>query len=120
MLTKFGKALRGIRIERDELLRDMAGKLGVTVAYLSAVENGKRKIPDEWVPKITSIYGLNDAEVRRLQELAYEDRNDIKLDLSGATSGQRELAYSFARRFQNLNSDDVKKMKKLLNKRRSQ
>ena len=52
MLTEFGKFLRKIRIDRQELLRDMAGTLGVSVAYLSAVENGKRNVPVSWINKI--------------------------------------------------------------------
>ena len=52
MLTDFGKELRKIRIDNNEFLKDMANKLGVTVSYLSAVENGKRDIPDEWLDKI--------------------------------------------------------------------
>ena len=116
MLTKFGKMLRTIRLERDELLRDMADKLGVTVAYLSAVENGKRKVPDEWISRIGDLYGLSDAETAKLQKLAYEERSDLKLDLGGATPGQRELAYSFARRFQNLDSQDIQEIQKFLNK----
>lgn len=114
MLTKFGKELRAIRLERDELLRDMAGKLGVTVAYLSAVENGNRKIPDEWIPKIAFLYNLSDSEVRKLQKLAYDDRNDIKINMENATAGQRNLAYSFARRFQELNNEDIKELQNIL------
>lgn len=115
MLTKFGKELRAIRIQRDELLRDMADKLGVTVAYLSAVENGKRKVPDEWINNLAEIYGLDDKETEKLQNFAYEDRTDLKLNLEGLTSAQRDLAYSFARRFQNLNSEGVQKLQNLLN-----
>ena len=44
MLTEFGKILRKLRIDRQELLRDMAKNLEVSSAYLSAVETGKRKI----------------------------------------------------------------------------
>ena len=44
-VTEFGKFSRKLRIENDELLRDMANKLGVTASYLSAEEiyqkNGK-------------------------------------------------------------------------------
>ena len=47
MLTEFGKCLRKIRIDKAELLKDMAEKLQVTSAYLSAVEHGKREIPDD-------------------------------------------------------------------------
>ena len=46
MLTKFGKKLRALRLENDQRLKDMADKLEVTAAYLSAVENGKRSVPD--------------------------------------------------------------------------
>ena len=44
MLTELGKILRKIRIDRQELLRDMAGTLGVSVAYLSAVEEKPRQV----------------------------------------------------------------------------
>lgn len=54
MLTRLGKELRKIRLDRDELMKDMARKLGVTVAYLSAVENGTRKFPDAWIQIIAS------------------------------------------------------------------
>ena len=60
MLTKFGKELRKIRIENDEILKDMADKLNVTAAYLSAVENGNRKVPDAWVNTIVTKYTLSD------------------------------------------------------------
>ena len=39
MLTSLGKFLRKLRIDRGEILKDMADKLGVTVSFLSAVEN---------------------------------------------------------------------------------
>ena len=45
MLTMLGKFLRKLRIDRNELLKDMAGKLDVTVSFLSSVENGKKKMP---------------------------------------------------------------------------
>lgn len=117
MLTRFGKMLRTIRLDRDELLRDMAEKLGVTVAYLSAVENGKRKVPDEWIPKIVDLYELDDDVAEKLQKFAYEERNDLKLNLGNITPDQRELAYSFARRFKNLSSNDVLEMKKILDEK---
>ena len=42
MLTALGRFLRKIRIDRNELLKDMADKLEVSASFLSAVENGKR------------------------------------------------------------------------------
>ena len=52
MLTNFGKALRKLRIDNNELLKDMALKLEVTVSYLSAVENaGCAKFMDRYIKK---------------------------------------------------------------------
>lgn len=118
MLTEFGKELRKIRLDRDELLRDMAEKLDVTVAYLSAVENGKRKIPDTWVYTISDLYKLNDSEVRRLQELAYRERDYMSIDIGNASIGQKNLAFSFARRFQELNEDEVADLQEFFDRRK--
>ncbi|QGX87831.1 helix-turn-helix domain-containing protein [Escherichia coli] len=43
-VTALGRFLRKIRIDKDQILKDMAEKLGVSVAQLSAIELGKRSI----------------------------------------------------------------------------
>jgi len=40
MLCALGKELRKIRIERGELLLDMANRIGIRPALLSGIENG--------------------------------------------------------------------------------
>ena len=45
MLTSIGKFFRKLRIDEGEILKDMAEKLGVSVSFLSAVENGKKRMP---------------------------------------------------------------------------
>ena len=112
MLTKFGKQLRKIRIENDHKLKDMADKLNVTVAYLSAVENGNRKVPDEWVHTIADEYHLNEQERVELQHAAYEDKKEIRISLEEA--GKAELALSFARKFKTLTNDELNKLQELL------
>lgn len=110
MLTNFGKALRKIRIDHDELLKDMAGNLDVTVAYLSAVENGKRDVPDGWVGIISDKYGLSDQEEVELQKYAYENKDAIKIDLNNANSEEKELALAFARSFKTLTEEEMQKL----------
>lgn len=112
MLTKFGKQLRKIRIENDQKLKDMADKLGVTVAYLSAVENGNRKVPDTWLHIIATEYKLNEQEEIDLQKAAYEDKTEIRISLED--SDRAELALSFARKFKDLTNDDLNKLQELL------
>ena len=46
MLDKFGKLVRDIRITRSLLLYDMAKELDISPAELSAIECGKKSVPD--------------------------------------------------------------------------
>ena len=119
MLTEFGRELRHIRIDRDEKLKDMAGKLGVTTAYLSAVENGNRNIPDSWIEIIADEYQLDENEICRLEKLAYDGKPEITLNIGTASVGQRNLAYSFARKFKELSEEDVRNLQKFFGERSS-
>lgn len=111
MLTNFGKALRKIRIENDELLKDMASKLNVTVAYLSAVENGNREVPDSWIDILSKAYDLTIDEKRQIQSYAYEKKENLKICLSDINQDEKELALAFARTFKELSDEDRKKLK---------
>ena len=44
-MTPFGEKVRRLRQERGLLLKDMAAHLGVSSAYLSALERGERGKP---------------------------------------------------------------------------
>ena len=114
MLTRFGKQLRKLRIEKDERLKDMAGKLGVTTAYLSAVENGKRTVPDAWIYDIMEMYDLSDDEARELQSAAYENKSDLTIDLNDTENV--EVALSFARKFRGLTIKQANELQKMLDK----
>ncbi|WP_335333622.1 helix-turn-helix domain-containing protein [Candidatus Sodalis pierantonius] len=45
MVSNLGKYLRKLRIDHDMTLRDMADCLGISAAYVSAIELGKRAAP---------------------------------------------------------------------------
>ena len=47
-----------------------------------------------------------------------EDKNEIRINMEGITMDQRNLVYSFARRFQNLDTGDIKELQNVLDKRR--
>lgn len=114
MLTRFGKQLRKLRIDRGEKLKDMADRLGVTRAYLSAVENGKRTVPDAWVYEIIESYDLNNSEAQELQRAAYENKSDLTIDLSNTENA--EVALSFARKFRQLTLEQADELQKMLDK----
>lgn len=114
MLTGFGKELRKLRIMAGELIRDMAEKLEVTASYLSAVETGKRQVPDGWVEKITALYDLSPEERKKLQNAADSSALSIKLDLNGMNDRHRQTAVLFAREFGDLDDQKIEQIRMLL------
>lgn len=114
MLTELGKELRKMRIDRGEVLKNMADKLGMTSSYLSAIECGKRNIPNGFITKIADIYNLNLTE-KRILELAQEKSvKEIVLNLEEASETKSDLALKFARTFKDIDDATALKITKLL------
>ena len=117
MLTEFGKVLRKIRIDKQQLLKDMATALGVSSAYLSAVETGKRRIPKNWVDEISSIYKLDQDSRTELQRAADDSVTDITISLHNASMQRRDAVLSFARALDGLSDDDLKRIMSSMKKK---
>lgn len=117
MLTDFGRFLRKLRIDSGELIKDMAAKLNVTASYLSAVETGKRNIPDTWVHEIANQYGLDQESEHALSEAASRSAKTIKLELENVPGSKRETAILFAREFGSMDDETVAQIRELLKQR---
>lgn len=118
MLTSFGKFCRKLRIDNGELLKDMANKLGVTSSYLSAVENGKRSVPQSWVKKISTDYSLNLRQIKELKKVAEESQFKSKLDLKDLNNNDKNLMTALARKINGMNDEEKVIIKNLLNKKK--
>ena len=114
MLTEFGKLIRKLRIDRGELIKDMAEKLDVTASYVSAVENGKRNIPNSWGDEITKLYGLGEKERLELSEAIIHSAKTVKFSVGKASGGKKETAILFAREFDALDESDANQLSELL------
>lgn len=114
MLTSIGKFLRKLRIDQGEILKDMADKLDVSVAFLSAVENGKKRMPATWDKKICDLYQLSAEEREEFTSAIAETEESVEMNLYGAATQKRELAVSFARKFSDINDEQVEAIKKIL------
>lgn len=112
-LTPFGKAARKIRIDRSETLGEMAAAIGISAAFLSSVETGKRNIPSELLEKIVAHFDLKGTEAHELRRLALESRNAVTLK---PTDKNRGLATAFARKFEELDKAQIEEILKVLNK----
>lgn len=67
MITQLGIFLRKLRLDTGEIMRDMAKKLDVSSSFLSAVENGKKRMPDSWYYKIIMLYNIDDSKKEELR-----------------------------------------------------
>lgn len=114
--TKYGEFMRVLRIKKHEVMGDVAKVLGVSIPFLSAVENGKKNVPTGWLEKISEHYGLNEDEKSELNEAVEQSKTQMKMDLTSAKLFQRSAALQFARSFDNIDEDTAKKIIELLEK----
>lgn len=114
MLTAFGKELRKLRIMSNQLIRDMAANLGVTASYLSAVETGKRQIPDGWVKTLVELYHLTESDKCNLQNAADSSALSVKINLDGLSDRQRSTAVLFAREFGDMDANTLEQIRSIL------
>ena len=114
MYTKFGEFMRVLRIKHHEIMGDIADMLGVSLPFLSAVENGKRNVPADWVDKIVSHYNLSPEETQELLEAIEQSKTQMKIDLKSSDFFQRTAAMQFARSFDNMDEDTAKRIIELL------
>ena len=117
-ITKFGEYARDLRIDRGENLKEMAKSLGVSSAFLSAVENGKKQVPKTWYERISSIYELALKEKEKLKNAIEESKKMLVLNLENATQANKEFALVFARSFEELTDEERKKIQGILTKKR--
>jgi transcriptional regulator with XRE-family HTH domain len=94
-MTPFGAKLRAMRKSRGILLKDMAAAIGVSGAYLSALEHGHRGRPS-WptVQRIIAYFNVIWDEADELERLA--QISDPRVTI--ATAGLSPLATEYANR----------------------
>lgn len=114
MYTKFGEFMRVLRVKHHEVMGDIAEMLGVKLPFLSAVENGKRNVPAEWVDKIVAHYNLSPDEKQELLEAIEQSRTQMKIDLKSSDFYQRTAALQFARSFDDMDEETAQKIIELL------
>lgn len=120
MITIFGKELRKLRIEHQLKMTDMANALGVSSAYLSAIEHGKRKIPVHLIDQLTHLYTLSESEEHKLR-LAEEAMIDtITIPLKGLSDTRRLLILEIVNAIQTASDETLQKVLQILETHRKE
>ncbi len=112
--TKFGEFMRIQRVKNHEVMGDTAKLLKVKLPFVSTVENGKRNVPEEWIPILIEHYNLNEEEQSKLAEAIEQSKTQVKVNLVSANNAQRKLAIQFQRSFEQLDKNTVEEIMKLL------
>ncbi len=116
--TKFGEYFRILRIKHHEVLADAKEFLGVSSAFISAVECGKKAIPPSWFYLISSHYSLNEEERKELRDAIDLSQQTLKLDIFSATPAQQKIAIQFQRSFEGLDDETINELKAILEKKK--
>ena len=96
-MTPFGEKMRKLRADRAITLKQMSTAIGVSSAYLSALEHGKRGRPG-WhlVQRIISYFNIIWDEAEEVARLARISHPRITIDTSGLNPLATELANRLA------------------------
>lgn len=107
-MTPLGERLRVLRAERGATLGEMAAALGVSAAYLSALEHGKRGVPRAvFLELINGYFNLGWDEAEELRRLAAISDPRVVLDTGGLSPKATELANRLAARLKELDDSRI-------------
>ena len=115
LVTETGRFLRKLRIDMNEVLYDMAKKMGCTSAFISAIELGKRPVPEEFQQKLVQIYNLSSEQQEEFQHAIDNSARSVTIDFNGLGDNAKGLALVFARRLKTMEEKEAEKMIQFLN-----
>jgi HTH-type transcriptional regulator, competence development regulator len=114
MLTPLGRQIRQLRIDKGVRLKDMAEEFGVKSSFLSAVENGRKSLPKEWLDKLHDYFQGFGVSLSKWKELAELSKPKMSIDLKKADGFDRETCLAFGRYYLDLPAARKRKIRKLL------
>ena len=113
-LTKFGVAVRKVRLDKLMMLSDMASKMDVTPAYISSVEFGRKPITNKYVERVIEALEANDIEAIEIHRAADLSRKEYQIDAANMSDDARLVAGQFARKLEQMDPQKLKQLRELL------
>ena len=110
--TALGKELRKLRIDREERLLDMAANLDISVAFLSAVESGRKEPPVTFAERVVARYDLQGAIAERLRVASDASRKSFHIKPNDPLA--HDTVALLARKLNGLPAERMREIKRLL------
>ncbi|MEQ1940918.1 helix-turn-helix domain-containing protein [Mesorhizobium sp. VNQ89] len=107
-MTPLGERLRELRRQKGVSQKEMAAAVGVSAAYLSALEHGRRGLPT-WVllQKIIGYFNIIWDDAEEVLNLAGQSHPRVVIDTSGLSPSATELANLLAARIESLDAETI-------------
>jgi len=114
-MTPFGEKLRQMRKAKGVSQKDMAAAIGVSAAYLSALEHGRRGAPS-WalVQKTIGYFNIIWDEAEELEQLAWSSHPRVVIDTAGLSPKATAFANSLAANVGRLGPEDLERLNEVL------
>ena len=110
-MTPFGRAMRRLRAARGVSQKEMAAALGVSGAYLSALEHGHRGRPSwQFTQRVIGYFNIIWDEAEELERLAELSDPRVTIDTSGLSMETTLFVNRLARLIHELDEDAVAAM----------
>lgn len=107
-MTPFGEKVRQLREKRGILMKQMATDLGVSSAYLSALEHGHRGRPGSgFIQQICAYFDLIWDEAEEIKRLAQLSHPRVTVDTAGLSPQATELANVLAENIGELDAETL-------------
>ena len=117
MTTPFGETIRRLREERGVTQKQMAEAIGVSAAYLSALEHGRRGTPSfNFLQRVAGYFNVIWDEAEALFSIASASDPRVTLDTAGLPAPYTALANRLARDFRALSPEIVEEIAAVLEK----
>ncbi len=110
-MTPFGEKLREIRKAKAMSLKDLAEAIGVSSAYLSALEHGQRSRPSWYlIQRIIAHFNIIWDEAENLERLAALSHPRVTIDTSRLNPKACEMANRLSANIAKLSQADIEEM----------
>jgi len=110
-MTPFGQRVRELRQMKGVTQKEMAEALGVSAAWLSALEKGRRGKPTwAFLQRVIVYFNVIWDDADELVELARVSHPRVVVDTGGLAPEAVELAHLMAERIAMLSRDDLSEL----------
>lgn len=114
-MTPFGKKLRDMRAAKGVTQKEMAAAIGVSPAYLSALEHGRRGQPT-WalLQRIIGYFNVIWDEADEFAELAGMSDPRVTIDTAGLSPAATAFANRLSRDISRLDDEGLEALDRML------